>query len=116
MGSSWSNCCCGRRFFVFLRSRTCVVAMLTTAGSTRLTTPENEDAEGIGSGTASLVAFVPAKENVFIAETRPETTEPIMMPTTSVHATKKEARILRRRAQSNNSFTCCPIILLLYPQ
>ncbi len=80
--------------------------MLTTAGSTRFTMEANEAPEGIGSGTASGVALVPAKENAFIAETRPETTEPIRMPTVSVSATNAEAKILRRRAQSNNSFTC----------
>src|SRR5258706_9536853 len=98
MGSSWSNCCCGRRFLVFLRSRTWVVAMLTTAGSTRFTMPEKEDAEGIGARTASLVALVPPNENAFIADTRAETTEPIIIPTVSVNATKKEAKTLRQRA------------------
>jgi hypothetical protein len=66
---------------------------------------ENDAAEGMGSGTARRVAFVPANENVFIAETRPDTTDPIKIPTTSVSATNTAARTLRRRAQSNNSFT-----------
>src|SRR4029077_4559889 len=89
--------------------------MFTTAGSTRFTMEANEAPEGIGSGTASGVALVPANEKVFIAETRPETTEPMRMPTVSVSATNAEAKILRRRAQSNNSFTCCPMFVLLFP-
>src|SRR5580704_11694272 len=92
-------------------SRTWVVAMFTTAGSTRFTMPEKELADGMGSGTASGVAFVPLK--VFIAETRPEITEPIMIPVTSVNATKNDASILRRRAQLKSSFTCSPMSLLL---
>src|SRR5205814_5476151 len=83
--------------------------MFTTAGSTRVTILENEDADGTGSGTASGVAFVPANEKPFIAETCPDTTEPIRTPTPNVSATKKVASTLRRRAQSNISFTCCPI-------
>ena len=43
--------------------------------------------EGMGSGSASGVAFVPANENAFMAETLPEITVPIRMPTTSVAAT-----------------------------
>src|SRR4029077_7787483 len=78
-------------------SSTCVVAILTTAGSTRFTMAEKELAEGMGSGTTSGVAFVPL--NDFIADTRPEITEPIMIPVTSVNATKNDAMILRRRAQ-----------------
>src|SRR5260221_12702426 len=70
---------------------------------------ETDAEEGMGSGTASGVALVPAKVNVFIAETRPETTEPIIMPTVSVSATNTEAKILRGRAQANNSFTYCPM-------
>src|SRR5580704_13622641 len=92
-------------------SRTCVVAILTTAGSTRLTMAEKELAEGMGSGTTRGVAFVPL--NDFIAETRPEITEPIMIPVTSVNATKNDAMILRRRAQLKSSFTCSPMSLLL---
>src|SRR5580693_263087 len=92
-------------------SRTCVVAILTTAGSTRFTMVEKELAEGIGSGTVRGVAFVPL--NDFIAETRPEITEPIMIPVTSVNATKNDAMILRRRAQLKSSFTCSPMSLLL---
>src|SRR5262244_976239 len=91
--------------------------MLTTAGSTRVTIPENELAAGIGSGTPSGVALVPANVSVFIADTLPEMTDPIMMPTTNVSITKTDAAIFLRRAQSNNSFTCSPIfVLLLYPQ
>src|SRR5580704_18902145 len=85
--------------------------MLTTAGSTRFTMPENELAEGMGSGTVSRDASVPLKD--FMAETRPEITEPIMIPTMSVNATKNDARILRRRAQLKSSFTCSPMSLLL---
>src|SRR5579863_9142815 len=85
--------------------------MLTTAGSTRFTIVENELAEGMGSGTTRGVAFVPL--NDFIAETRPEITEPIMIPVTSVNATKNDAMIFRRRAQLKSSFTCSPISLLL---
>src|SRR5580704_12729529 len=92
-------------------SRTCVVAILTTAGSTRFTMVEKELAEGMASGTARGVAFVPL--NDFIAETRPEITEPIMIPVTSVNATKNDAMILRRRAQLKSSFTCSPMSLLL---
>src|SRR5271170_274622 len=111
IGSSWSPCCGERRFFAEdLRSNTCVVAMFTTAGSTRVTIPENELADGMGSGTARGVALVPANDNVFIAETLPETTEPIRMPTPSVRTTKKDAKIFRRRAQTNNSLTCSPIM------
>src|SRR6476646_9737246 len=85
--------------------------MFTTAGSTRFTIPEKELGEGIGSGTASRAASVPP--NDFIAETRPEMTEPIMIPRTRVNATKNDARYLRRRAQLKISFTCSPISLHL---
>ena len=43
----------------------------------------------MGSGTERCAASVPLKD--FIAETRPEITEPIMIPTTSVNPTKKDA-------------------------
>src|SRR5271154_1928839 len=92
-------------------SRTCVVAILTTAGSTRFTIPEKELAEGMGSGTDRCAASVPL--NDFMAETWPEITEPIMIPTTSVNATKNDAMILRRRAQLKSSLTCSPMSLLL---
>src|SRR5208283_4271629 len=75
LGSSGSN---GeeRRFFD-LRSITWVVLIFTTAGSTRVTIALNEFEDGTGSGSASGVAFVSAKENAFIAETLPEITVPI---------------------------------------
>jgi hypothetical protein len=73
--------------------------MLTTAGSTRFTIPEKELDDGIGSGTANGVAFVPANVELFTADTRPETTEPIIIPTNKVKATKNAAEIFLRRAQ-----------------
>src|SRR2546429_2740470 len=79
--------------------------MFTTAGSTRLTIPAKELDVGIGSGTARAVAVVPENPILFIAETRPETTDPIRIPTASVNATNTAASILRRRAQLNISFT-----------
>ena len=83
--------------------------MFTTAGSTRLTMDANELEEGTGSGTVRAVAVVPPNPKLFIAEVRPETTEPIRMPIPSVKATKKAARIFLRRAQLKSSFTCSPI-------
>src|SRR6266436_5703137 len=83
--------------------------MFTTAGSTRLTIPAKELDDGIGSGTARAVAVVPENPILFIAETRPETTDPIRMPTASVNATNTAASILRRRAQLKSSLTCSPI-------
>ncbi len=65
----------------------------------------NEFDEGIGSGSASGVAFVPAKENAFIAETFPEITVPIRMPTTSVAVTNPATTIFRRLVQSTISLT-----------
>src|SRR5271154_3991769 len=88
--------------------------MLTTAGSTRFTIPENELEDGTGSGTVSGVALVPEKFSAFMAETRPETTVPIMMPAASVSDKKTAARILRLRAQPTKSFTCSPIVRLLF--
>src|SRR5271163_2965396 len=96
-----------------LRSMTCVVAMLTTAGSTRFTIPEKELEDGTGSGTTSGVALVPEKLSAFMADTRPETTVPIIMPAANVSATNAVAKILRLRAQPTNSFTCSPIVRLL---
>jgi hypothetical protein len=87
--------------------------MFTTAGSTLLTIDANELDAGIGSGTVSGVALVPANIPDFIAETRPDTTEPINMPTASVKATNTVASIFRRLAQVNNSLTCSPMSLLL---
>src|SRR5712692_3680068 len=79
--------------------------MFTTAGSTRFTIAAKELDEGMTSGTVSGVAVVPANPRVFIAETRPDMTDPIRIPTASVSATDNDARILRRRAQLNSS---CP--------
>jgi hypothetical protein len=83
--------------------------MFTTAGSTRFTIPEKELDEGMGSGTDSGVALVPANPELFTADTLPETTEPISIPTTSVKDTKNAAMIFRRRAQLKSSLTCSPI-------
>src|SRR5712664_3581153 len=83
--------------------------MFTTAGSTRLTIDAKELDEGTGSGTVSAVAVVPENPILFIAETRPETTDPIRMPTARVNATNTAASILRRRAQLKSSLTCSPI-------
>src|ERR1700730_494005 len=88
--------------------------MFTTAGSTRFTIPEKELEEGIGSGTANGVALVPANAVFFTADTRPETTDPIMIPTNSVRHTKNAAIIFLRRAQLKISFTCSPILKLLW--
>src|SRR2546421_2982574 len=85
--------------------------MFTTAGSTRLTIPAKELDAGIGSGTVRGVAVVPENPRLFIAETRPETTEPIKIPTVSVNATNTAASILRRRAQSKSSLTCSPMLV-----
>jgi hypothetical protein len=79
---------------------TCVVAMFTTAGSTRLTIPENELEEGMGSGKASGAALVPANEKLCIAETLPFTSVPIKIPITRVAAIDTVAIIFRRRVQS----------------
>src|SRR5258708_39439682 len=63
-----------------LRSITWVVAMLTTAGLTRLTMAEKLLEEGIGSDRASGVAVEPANENDRMGETFSETTSAIRMP------------------------------------
>ena len=65
--------------------------------------------DGTGSGTDRAVAVVPENPRLFIAETRPETTDPIRMPTASVNATNTPASILRRRDQLNISLTCSPM-------
>src|SRR5882757_9660943 len=83
--------------------------MFTTAGSTRFTIDANEFDAGIGSGTAKAVAEVPANPRLFIAETRPETTDPIRIPTARVSATNIPESILRRRAQLKSSLTCSPM-------
>src|SRR5208282_2452279 len=93
------------RCFFDLRSITCVVAIFTTAGSTRVTIELNELDDGMGSGSASGVAFVPANDNAFIADTLPDITVPIRMPTISVAATSPATTILRRRVQSTISLT-----------
>src|SRR5258708_39670136 len=79
--------------------------MFTTAGSTRLTIDANELDEGTGSGTVSAVAVVPVNPRLFVAATRPETTDPIRIPTASVNATNTAASIFRRRAQLKSSLT-----------
>src|SRR5260370_17153341 len=83
--------------------------MFTTAGSTRLTIEAKELDEGTGSGTVRAVAVVPGNPKPFVAETRPETTDPIRIPTVNVNATNTAARILRRRAQLKSSLTRSPI-------
>src|SRR5260370_17230506 len=83
--------------------------MFTTAGSTRLTIEAKELDEGTGSGTVRAVAVVPGNPKPLVAETRPETTDPIRIPTVSVNATNAAASILRRRAQLKSSLTCSPI-------
>src|SRR6266404_512466 len=88
---------------------TWVVEIFTTAGSTRFTIDANELEDGMASGTASGVA--PLAESGLIAEVRPETTEPIKIPTISVSATNKAATAFSRRAQLTISFTGSPIAL-----
>src|SRR5712671_1249835 len=83
--------------------------MFTTAGSTRLTIEAKELDEGTGSGTVRAVAVVPGNPKPLVAETRPETTDPIRIPIVSVNATNTAASILRRRAQLKSSLTCSPI-------
>src|SRR6266852_9545745 len=85
--------------------------MFTTAGSTRFTIEAKELDEGTGSGTVRAVAVVPGNPRLFIAETRPETTDPIKIPTVSVNATNTAASILRRRAQLKSSLTCSPMFV-----
>ena len=48
-----------------------------------------------------------------IADVRPDTIEPIRMPTNSVRHRNADANSLRRRAQPKISRTCCPIACLL---
>src|ERR1700760_4713962 len=88
--------------------------MFTTAGSTRLTIPENDAEDGTGSGRLNGVALFFANVDIaFIADVRPDTIEPIRMPTMSVRTRKPDANSLRRRAQPKISRTCCPISCLL---
>src|SRR5260370_40037638 len=82
--------------------------MFRTAGSTRLTIEAKELDEGTGSGTVRAVAVVPGNPKPFVAETRPETTDPVRIPTVNVNATNTAASILRRRAQLKSSLTCSP--------
>ena len=84
-----------RRFFACLLSRTCVVEMFTTAGSTRFTMDAKLFEEGITSGIASGLASLAAKSPMlFIAETRPETIVPMRIPTVSVSTRKARERVL----------------------
>src|SRR5208283_2229280 len=86
---------------------TCVVAMFTTAGSTRLTIDEKLFEEGIGSGNTSAEAELPpVKEKDRMAETFPETTVPIRIPTVRVAAIKPAATYVRRGVQSTLAFNC----------
>src|SRR5579864_5940158 len=91
--------------------------MLTTAGSTRLTMAEKLFEEGTGSGRASGAAEVPANENDRMAETFPETTVPIRMPTESVAAINPAATYVRRLVQFTLVFVDCSIrsCSYLYP-
>jgi hypothetical protein len=87
---------------------------LTTAGSTRVTIPENDADAGTGSGTFSGVALVPANADIaLIADVRPDTIEPIRIPITNVRTRNADASSFRRRAQPKISRTCCPIACLL---
>jgi hypothetical protein len=79
--------------------------MFTTAGSTLLTIEAKELDDGTGSGTARGVAPDAENDKDFMADTRPEMTVPIMIPTVSVKATNTDAMILRRRAQPKISRT-----------
>src|SRR5258708_38423360 len=92
-------------------SITCVVEIFTTAGSTRLTIDANELEDGMASGIASGVAPLAENAIVLIAAVRPETTEPIKIPTISVSATNKAAMVFSRRDQLTISFTGSPMAL-----
>src|SRR5258707_11739326 len=92
-----------------LRYITWVVAIVTTAGSTRLTMAEKLLEEGMGSGRASGVAEEPANENDRMAETLPETTVPIRMPTERVAAISPAATYVRRLVQFTLGFVDCSI-------
>src|SRR5260370_13095366 len=83
--------------------------MFPTAGAPGLTIDAKGLDDGPGSGAARAVAVVPANPRLFVAETRPDTTKPIKIPTVSVIAPNTPGSILRRRAQSMSSFTCSPI-------
>src|SRR5579859_113563 len=83
--------------------------MLTTAGSTRFTIAEKLFDEGIGSGRDSGAAEVPVNVNDRIAETFPETTVPIRMPTERVAAIKPAATYVRRLVQFTLVFVDCSI-------
>src|SRR5260370_6168054 len=87
--------------------------MLTTAGSTRFTIPEKLFEDGIGSGRESGAAEVPANENDRMAETFPETTVPIRMPTERVAAISPAATYVRRLVQFTLEFVDCSITIWL---
>src|ERR1700687_2633069 len=88
--------------------------MFTTAGSTRLTIPEKELEDGIGSGRARGVALVPANEKLRMAETLPETIVPIKIPMTRVAVMATVATTLRRRVQSTRLRTWSICLTPLY--
>jgi hypothetical protein len=73
--------------------------------------PLKEFDDGIGSGKANAAAFVPENEKLLIAETRSETSVPIIIPTVSVAAINPAATILRRRVQSTIPFRPSSIFL-----
>src|SRR5215471_6012038 len=91
--------------------------MFTTAGSTRFTIEAKLLEDGTGSGRISgLAEAAPVNENDRIAETFPETTVPIKMPTESVAAMSPAATYVRRRVQSTLLFDCSiPSCSYLYP-
>src|SRR5271169_416178 len=88
--------------------------MLTTAGSTRFTIAEKEFEDGIGSGSASGVALVPAKERALIAETLPFTRVPMKIPITRVAAIDTVAINFLRRVQSTIFLTWSICIAPIY--
>src|SRR5882757_3202021 len=79
-----------------LRSITWVVAILTTAGSTRLTMAEKLLEEGIGSGRASSMAEELANENDLMTETFSEFFLTNTTPTERVAAISPAATYVRR--------------------
>src|SRR5579875_2834184 len=90
---------------------TCVVEILTTAGSTSLEIEEKTFESLTGSGIASNSA--PAAPTGRVAWVRPGITVPIRMPMPRVHATKRDANSLRRLAQYQTSRSWTPILTLL---
>src|SRR6516225_2786538 len=77
--------------------------------------PLKEFDDGIGSGNANAAALVPENEKLLIAETRSETSVPIIIPTVSVAAINPAATILRRRVQSTIPFRPSSISLTPVP-